>query len=42
MVDAVKNYEHFIEYTQDKNLKNNIQNKVNKLKKDLPQSTDVE
>ena len=33
---AIENYEKFVNCTQDKNLKNNIQNKVNNLKKKLP------
>ena len=33
--NSILNYEKFIEHTQDKNLKNNVQNKVNNLRKQL-------
>ena len=33
---AIENYEYFVQYSEDKNLKNNIQNKINNLKKKLP------
>ena len=33
---AVDNYEKFVLYSQDKNLKNTIQNKINNIKKKLP------
>ena len=34
-------YEAFIQYAQDKNLKNNVQNKVNNLKKKLPEISET-
>ena len=37
LVNAIKNYEKFIENSTDKNLSNNVQNKVNNLKKKLPE-----
>ena len=33
--NSIDNYENFVTYAQDKNLKNNIQNKINNLKKKL-------
>ena len=33
---SIDNYEKFVQYTQDKNLRNNVQNKINNLKKQLP------
>ena len=36
IVDAISNYEQFVHYSEDKNLINNIQNKINNLKKKLP------
>ena len=38
---AIENYEAFIQYAQDKNLKNNVQNKVNNLKKKLPEISET-
>ena len=33
---SIDNYEKFVQYTQDKSLRNNVQNKINNLKKQLP------
>ena len=37
-----ENYEKFVEYSNDKNLKNNIQNKINNLMKKLPKEEDTQ
>ena len=37
LANAILQYEKFVEFSQDKNLKTNIQNKINNLKKKLPQ-----
>jgi tetratricopeptide (TPR) repeat protein len=39
---CIENYEKFVEYSDDKNLKNNIQNKIDNLKKQLPQKEEQE